>query len=129
MLTFESQDETDTFLSSLRDMKEDINEELNFDVLEVFYGAYALHPGEKDGFVWYISGQYIKDKIQLPWNDNEPNNWSNIEWCGSIAQPTTDKSNVGMNDFNCYDSSPARGMICQKRKKLGKSKGYKKLNS
>lgn len=60
--------------------------------------------------------------VKLTWNDDEPNNAGNIEFCASMAHW---QGVVTVNDIRCNDNSSVRNVVCQQKNYNLKKKGFK----
>lgn len=94
---------------------------------ELYIGAFAFQPNKSHEFIWYTSGQKVYPKVELMWNNGEPNDMWKLERCSSLKNIWY---KVGVNDCQCNVVGITKGtMICQKLQIFDKRRGFKKPNS
>ena len=101
ILGLETEDEANLFHESMA---------LKVDLLDVSVqvGGITANGGNVTDWFWVSSGTKIS--YPLKWNEGEPNNYENDEYCLSLAKDC--ENNFRYNDIDCW-ASPMQ-FVCQR---------------
>lgn len=115
MLSFESQDEHDKFMSFIRTNAAKINA-CTGSSFDFYLGSIALVTSKANDFFWYKSGELVISKIKFDWFKGEPNG-GGVELCATVMQRLDIGGNIGINDYSCRDFDRGKymqdTMVCQ----------------
>lgn len=124
MLSFDSQNEYDYFMSYLKINADAVSNITDFE-FNIFVDSLTSSSANVSGFVWYTSGKPMS-VIKVKWAAGEPNNAKGgDEFCVTIK-----RYEIGLNDFSCskfMENWMSQTIVCQKTKRTSQ-RGFKKRN-